>query len=240
MKKTTFTIVVLGIIASSFGVGYFKNRPADNTLSSSYVAIERTETNAVSEAEKAEQARTLDRARELAEQATTLSPLLDISQVENNAKYDVDEYVLNITTYLFVLPDKVYNQLISDGWKIILTESDESTATLYGRTNHRTKEIYLYADHLGFEWATLHEIGHVLYRHYAMDAFNAAGIRTCNAEELTAIYFHEGENRDYITGKTQEAIAQSYVEYLLYPAELKACSPTVYNIWWDTTAAICQ
>lgn len=174
----------------------------------------------------------------------TKHPIIDtgnLSQVMS--EQDVERYCHLTMAYLSHVPSEVLDALQEKGWTIILTtdEQDEYICDLpngkhiYGYTEYKTHRIVLeaYDDTIGL--SALHELGHALYVEYLVPVFRINGIFTHDAEALTNIYYHDGYNTPYVREQIQEAIAQSFYEFVCYPEQLQAeaASPTVYQIWRD-------
>lgn len=172
----------------------------------------------------------------------TKHPIIDTSNLSQvMSEKNVERYYQLAMEYLSHVPPEVLDVLQEKGWTIILTtdEQDEYICDLpngkhmYGYTEYKTHRIVLeaYDDMLGL--SALHELGHALYVEYLVPVFRLNGIFTHDADEMTSIYYHDGYNTPYIREQIQEAIAQSFYEYICYPQQLQAASPTIFQLWRD-------
>lgn len=172
----------------------------------------------------------------------TKHPIIDTSKLSQvMSEKDVERYYHLTMDYLSHVPPEVLDALQEKGWTIILTtdEQDENICDLpngkhmYGYTEYKTHRIVLeaYDDMIGL--SAIHEVAHALYVEYLIAEFRMHLIFTHDAEALTSIYYHDGYNTPYVREQIQEAIAQSFYEYICYPQQLQTASPTVYQIWHD-------
>lgn len=167
--------------------------------------------------------------------------IIDTSELEKVLSVqDLLAYRYDVMQYLSHVPEPVLDAMKNKGWTIrILTDEQDdyigniegTNSHVYGYTDYDNKIIVLEADSEMIGSSSIHELGHALYIEYLIGTFRLKGIWRHDADELENIYFHDGYDRPYITEQVQEAIAQSFYEYICYSQQLQEASPVIYNVW---------
>ena len=56
--------------------------------------------------------------------------------------------------------------------------------------------------------------------------------------EVGELYYHDGQNREYICRYMEEAMAQFFYEYIYYPFETNAVAPTISGLYSSVLGGI--
>lgn len=159
---------------------------------------------------------------------------------------DLDSPIESIMTdmmfYLSHIDSATMKYLLERGWKIKLVPEIVNCKAA-GVTTYSTRTITLLANDREICDSVLHEIGHALtFELVGANFAETFGNDVVNSPDFTNIYYHNviddknsNLNNEYYESYGEEAVAESYVEYIRYPNALKKCAPSIYRIWEDMT-----
>lgn len=165
----------------------------------------------------------------------------------------------SIYAFMDAIPAGIVDKLVSDGWKIIIT--NQNTVKYYpqpeifagwspdrypgGFCSNPAKLIVVqYYDGSNKTAIDLtHEIGHMVFGKYGFGLINTVNsindVRQDNSlttitrnSELGKVISHE-HGTSYIYGDANELYADVLIEYIYYPLELKELAPTIFGIYND-------
>ena len=149
-----------------------------------------------------------------------------------------------MTSYLYQFMDDIpataINYLVANGWTITVTDAPVYLDgwNVAGYTDFSVNQIFITTsysfDGLYYDpgLALVHEIGHVVYRKLAKSTdIGRETIYRFYGNEVGELYYHDGQNRDYICKSLEEAMAQFFYEYIYYPFETSAVAPTISGLY---------
>ncbi len=155
----------------------------------------------------------------------------------------VGDDIINLyRQYSNVVPKQFVQAVIDDGWKIELTNLDAANGVsdnLYhiSSADFENKVIRLAGSQRG-AISLLHELGHVFAMEYAVDELTDAGITTIMYPEFDKAYSRIGYDSPYIYMNRDEIEASLFYDFLLYPEEMQASVPTIYQCYTDAMSNI--
>lgn len=164
-------------------------------------------------------------------------------EIEDNVHVNLVNYTKQ---YLSFIDEDILKALSDTGWRMVLTNDvlkcdnvlDDNTR-IFGYTDPNVKEIRIHADERAINYSVIHEVGHAVV-FYLQDSLDKAGYTSWNSNNMTRLYLHGDEmvQRRYIYEITSEVYAQTFVDYTLYPLELKAQDSKLYTIYDNAVGKI--
>lgn len=154
---------------------------------------------------------------------------------EDVSKIDADYTKL----YLDIVPKCIIDKINKLGWRMYLVNEnlaemngyDSNKVNIGGMTNPTDKTITIWANEEAIRRSVIHEIGHVIDFDILGDTLTAGGYVDYDSKEFAKIYLYSSQQNIYTYYIRDELVAQLFVEYLLYPRELKVQAPRIYNFY---------
>lgn len=154
---------------------------------------------------------------------------------EDVSKIDADYTKL----YLDIVPEYIIDNISKLGWKMYLVNEnlaemngyDSNKVNIGGMTNPTDKTITIWANEEAIRRSVIHEIGHVIDFDVLGDTLTAGGYVDYDSKEFAKIYLYSSQQNIYTYYIRDELVAQLFVEYLLYPRELKVQASRIYSFY---------
>ena len=155
---------------------------------------------------------------------------------------NASEDVLNeFYSGLAEIPEPLVEYMYREGWTVKIVDEISYVSPINGYitaglTNYTNREILILSNDScngQMKFTLIHEFGHVFHNKSGLrDILLDMGIDDFCDEELYNVFLHTGNAGSvYIYYNYDEEVAEMLNEYLLYPDELKAQSPRLYEAY---------